>query len=232
MNNPLRYAGETFYQSGYYRDPDTGEETTTLQVVTNTGWMIPYVSCMIVWIGLQSHFVNILLRFIYRELATAVGRGVAKRIAEDKEAAESEPGPQKRRIQQKDINRPALVYESIVPDRRKQMQISIICSVVAVFVLDGWLLSKANLARVEKRSYQTLRIWQDSGCLSRDVQNRSTHWLAIACGSSRIGSRSIGRWTRKPFERTETKFRRHLEKSGRMIHSTPSMTSRERLTNS
>ena len=25
MNNPLRYAGETFYQSGYYRDPDTGE---------------------------------------------------------------------------------------------------------------------------------------------------------------------------------------------------------------
>ena len=36
MNNPLRYAGETFYQSGYFRDPHTGTETTTLAVVTNT----------------------------------------------------------------------------------------------------------------------------------------------------------------------------------------------------
>ncbi len=52
MNNPLRYAGETFYQSGYYRDPRTGIGQTTLQVVTNTGWMIPYVACMLVSTGM------------------------------------------------------------------------------------------------------------------------------------------------------------------------------------
>ena len=64
MNNPLRFAGQTFYQSGYFKDPRTGEETTTLQVVTNTGWMIPYVSCMIVGVGMLAHFSVILLRFL------------------------------------------------------------------------------------------------------------------------------------------------------------------------
>jgi len=64
MNNPLRYAGETFYQSGYNK---VGEkEMTTLQVVTNEGWMIPYVACMIVSIGMLYQFVLTLLRFLNR----------------------------------------------------------------------------------------------------------------------------------------------------------------------
>ena len=64
MNNPLRFAGETFYQSGYFRDPQSGIESTTLQVVTNTGWMIPYVACMIVTTGLLAHFLVALRRFL------------------------------------------------------------------------------------------------------------------------------------------------------------------------
>ena len=66
MNNPLRYSGETFYQSGYHQDPRTGEETTTLSVVTNMGWMIPYVSCMIVVVGMFYHFMITLLRYLGR----------------------------------------------------------------------------------------------------------------------------------------------------------------------
>jgi ABC-type transport system involved in cytochrome c biogenesis permease subunit len=66
MNNPLRFAGETFYQSSYHRDPQTQIEGTTLQVVTNTGWMIPYISCMIVMIGLLAHFSISLARFLQR----------------------------------------------------------------------------------------------------------------------------------------------------------------------
>lgn len=66
MNNPLRFAGETFYQSGYNKDMRTGEEITTLAVVTNTGWMIPYVSCMIVAIGMLAHFSITLMRFLQR----------------------------------------------------------------------------------------------------------------------------------------------------------------------
>lgn len=66
MNNPLRYSGETFYQSGYFADPQTGKETTTLSVVTNMGWMIPYVSCMIVAVGMLYHFMITLLRYLDR----------------------------------------------------------------------------------------------------------------------------------------------------------------------
>src|SRR5258708_30789192 len=66
MNNPLRFAGETFYQSSFYKDKETGVETTGLQVVSNTGWMIPYVSCMIVGVGLLFQFSVTLLRFLRR----------------------------------------------------------------------------------------------------------------------------------------------------------------------
>lgn len=66
MNNPLRFAGETFYQSSVGSDPITGVETTGLQVVTNTGWMIPYVSCMIVGVGMLFQFGLTLMRFVRR----------------------------------------------------------------------------------------------------------------------------------------------------------------------
>ena len=66
MNNPLRFAGETFYQSNYGRSPTTGVEYTGLQVVTNTGWRIPYVSCMMVVIGMLAQFGITLRRFLQR----------------------------------------------------------------------------------------------------------------------------------------------------------------------
>ena len=67
MNNPLRFNGQTFYQSGYFEHPVRKNETTTLQVVTNTGWMIPYVACMIVGTGVFYQFVNVvLLRYLRR----------------------------------------------------------------------------------------------------------------------------------------------------------------------
>jgi len=66
MNNPLRFAGETFYQHAYDIAPDTGEGITVLSVVHNAGWMIPYVGCMVVSVGLLVHFWLILVRFARR----------------------------------------------------------------------------------------------------------------------------------------------------------------------
>jgi len=60
MNNPLRYARRTFYQSGYLPD-DSG---TVLQVVRNDSWMIPYLSCMIVFVGMAAQFVQSLGRYL------------------------------------------------------------------------------------------------------------------------------------------------------------------------
>lgn len=52
MNHPLRHAGETFYQASFLR----GDAGTVLQVVQNPGWLIPYLSCSIVTLGMLIHF--------------------------------------------------------------------------------------------------------------------------------------------------------------------------------
>lgn len=62
MNEPLRYNGETFYQSGVLGD----DKGTVLQVVRNPGWLMPYISCAMVSIGMLIHFGLHLLGFLRR----------------------------------------------------------------------------------------------------------------------------------------------------------------------
>lgn len=64
MNNPLRFADETFYQSGYTPETASEPERATLSVVANSGWMMPYIGCMLVGIGMLSHFLTVLIRFL------------------------------------------------------------------------------------------------------------------------------------------------------------------------
>jgi len=74
MNNPLRYAGLTFYQQTF---DERTERTSVLQVVKNPGWMIPYVACMLVATGMLAHFGVVLARFLRRrdeEVARGYGR--------------------------------------------------------------------------------------------------------------------------------------------------------------
>ncbi len=52
MNQPLRYDGKAFYQASYGK----GDTLSILQVVTNPGWMLPYVSCLLITLGLLGHF--------------------------------------------------------------------------------------------------------------------------------------------------------------------------------
>src|SRR5262249_10899601 len=61
MNEPLRHRGETFYQADVDKD---SEKTTVLQVVRNPGWLLPYISCALVGIGLLSHFGMKLIEFL------------------------------------------------------------------------------------------------------------------------------------------------------------------------
>jgi len=58
MNNPLRYAGETFYQSGFAPDNDERvNKVTVLQVVRNPGWLTPYLGCVLVAAGMTFQFL-------------------------------------------------------------------------------------------------------------------------------------------------------------------------------
>ncbi len=69
MNNPLRYHGETFYQSSWIPDGRGGSLGTVLQVVRNPGWTLPYISCVIVCVGMLIHFGLNLTRFLERRAA-------------------------------------------------------------------------------------------------------------------------------------------------------------------
>ncbi len=81
MNNPLRFANETFYQSSYYQEPGTGVEHTTLSVVANSGWMMPYVGCMLVGVGMLFHFLNLLIRFLTKSDAAELSTEESDRAA-------------------------------------------------------------------------------------------------------------------------------------------------------
>jgi ABC-type transport system involved in cytochrome c biogenesis permease subunit len=60
MNEPLRYGGETFYQIGMT------PINTTLQVVRNPSWLLPYISCAMVAVGMLVHFGIMLISFLRR----------------------------------------------------------------------------------------------------------------------------------------------------------------------
>ncbi len=74
MNNPLRYRDETFYQSRHWtQETPTGKrDFTALQIVRNQGWMIPYVACMYVVVGLIAQFGNSLIAFLEKRRKATV----------------------------------------------------------------------------------------------------------------------------------------------------------------
>ena len=89
MNNPLRFASETFYQSSYSPETASSPERTTLSVVANSGWMMPYIGCMLVGIGMLTHFLTLLIRFLTKGDASSVrevSRKTVGRVASSREA--------------------------------------------------------------------------------------------------------------------------------------------------
>jgi hypothetical protein len=65
MNNPLRYAGLTFYQAGF----DNNDTTSILQVVKNPGWLLPYIACVMLTLGMMIQFGMHLVGFVRKRSA-------------------------------------------------------------------------------------------------------------------------------------------------------------------
>ena len=65
MNEPLRYHGETFYQASFL----PGDRGTVLQVVRNPGWLLPYIACALVAVGMAFHFGLSLVGFLRKRAA-------------------------------------------------------------------------------------------------------------------------------------------------------------------
>ncbi len=136
MNNPLRYAGYTFYQSGYIGDSRSGIETTTLQVVSNHGWMVPYLSCMIVLVGLSWQFGTSLVRFIDRRTRMAAMSRMSP-IDVERQLTSNERQRIERDATLQAAGGSLAVFESIFP------------WIVAMAAL-GYLLVVVDLARVHR----------------------------------------------------------------------------------
>ncbi|HVU23686.1 MAG TPA: cytochrome c biogenesis protein ResB [Opitutus sp.] len=67
MNNPLRYSGLTFYQYQMNSENDT----SVLQVVHNPSWLLPYISCALIVLGLLVQFAIHLTGFARKRRAAA-----------------------------------------------------------------------------------------------------------------------------------------------------------------
>ncbi|HEY5892285.1 MAG TPA: cytochrome c biogenesis protein ResB [Chthoniobacterales bacterium] len=62
MNHPLRFGGNTFYQLAF----DNNDTTSILQVVRNPSWLLPYIACTLVALGLTVQFCISLSAFARR----------------------------------------------------------------------------------------------------------------------------------------------------------------------
>jgi hypothetical protein len=60
MNNPLRHGGYTFYQY----QMNEAANNSVFQVVSNPSWVMPYISCILLTIGLLLHFGITLKGFV------------------------------------------------------------------------------------------------------------------------------------------------------------------------
>ncbi|MEX0727299.1 MAG: cytochrome c biogenesis protein CcsA [Planctomycetaceae bacterium] len=153
MNNPLRYAGATFYQSGYNKNPNTGVEGTTLSVVTNTGWMIPYVSCMIVAVGLLAHFSITLIRFLnrrQREEAAAFA-GMAATGPDNNDDSDTEETNKKR--QQRLEKKMAKAQERGTLQHAPGGPLATWFPLAIVLIFGGWLLGQARIPKYNDEEF-------------------------------------------------------------------------------
>jgi hypothetical protein len=71
MNEPLRYAGLTFFQyqmtAGEMAQKRGLRPSSVLQVVQNPGWRTPYISCILVTLGLLVQFLMHLIGFALKQ---------------------------------------------------------------------------------------------------------------------------------------------------------------------
>lgn len=82
MNNPLRYEGLTFFQSGMDADEMTQEAgrppSSVFQVVHNPSWLTPYLACILVGLGLVIQFMTHLFKFAMKRREPAPAKTTAK----------------------------------------------------------------------------------------------------------------------------------------------------------
>ena len=63
MNHPLRYEGLTFFQASFANQ----DKTSIFQVVRNPGWLLPYLSVLLMGLGMCAQFGMHLFKFLGKQ---------------------------------------------------------------------------------------------------------------------------------------------------------------------
>jgi len=85
MNNPLRYAGLTFFQFQMEAAEmhQAGQASSTFQVVHNPSWLTPYLACILVALGLIIQFMTHLLKFATKQRTPAASGNAKSQKSKD-----------------------------------------------------------------------------------------------------------------------------------------------------
>ena len=138
MNNPVRYAGLTFFQSDH--GLQNGVEFTSLQVVRNSGWMLPYIGCMVVAFGMFAQFGQTLIRFLGRQgledetLSSTYDNSDDATDSEDSDAPASPLAAARRPLRQKPPKQ----------EKKPSSPMTWIVPMVLVVITAGYVASKAR----------------------------------------------------------------------------------------
>jgi ABC-type transport system involved in cytochrome c biogenesis permease subunit len=147
MNNPLRFAGDTFYQSGHNNGNMFRRELTILSVVNNDGWMIPYVCCMLVLVAMVFQFGQTLVRFLARQASPAVQPSGLSKDAPTSQPVVARQKPPKRSQDARRPNERAGGNSPVMAELASPSWLLVLGKWLPVFVvviLGGWALSKAR----------------------------------------------------------------------------------------
>jgi cytochrome c biogenesis protein ResB len=63
MNHPLRYEGITFFQASFANQ----DKTSIFQVVRNPGWLLPYLSVLLMGLGMCVQFGMHFFKFLRKQ---------------------------------------------------------------------------------------------------------------------------------------------------------------------
>ena len=172
MNNPLRYGGFTFYQSNYDAGGQGRREMTSLQVVENEGWTIPYLACMITAVGMLFQFFQVLARFL----------GKVVRTTPTVKTGASSPDPESKKRRLWPVLSAAvatLLFVSVLMSASRTKKSDTKFDLEA-FGASADLLRRSRSADRQPRS-QHDAVSERSRNIPRERQDRARHSLAARC---------------------------------------------------
>ncbi len=185
MNEPLRYAGETYYQASFKPD----DKTTVLQVVRNPAWTMPYIACVVGAAGMLIHFGMMLVASLRkRSTRQANAASLAQAAKGSKKGKSSGRGSESKPATMSIWGRAAPLLAGAV-------------GVLLFLGMFGRAMNSAVPGDFNYGGFGELPVTFDGRVLPFDTLARTSLQVILGRESTRIGSDSAGadQWSKIPY---------------------------------